>query len=73
MIWKKKFRNPKNADVSIHVTLQSVSVKQIVSCDIIAKFWKFHAFITNWSINVVRALTIRLYVSFFFTEVYWTS
>ena len=34
-------------------------LKKIVSCDIIMKFWKFHAFITNWIINVLRALTIN--------------
>ena len=32
----------KNADVSTHVTVQSVSIKKIVSFDIIMKFWKFH-------------------------------
>ena len=60
MVWKKTFYNQKNADVCTHVSVQSVSVKKkIVACDIIMKFWKFHAFITNWIINVLRALTIN--------------
>ena len=42
------FTAKENADVSIHVTVQSVSVKKIVSYDVVMKF---HAFITNWIIT----------------------
>ena len=58
LTWKKTFCSRKSADVSTHVTVQSVSAKKIVSCDIM-KFLKFHAFITNWSINMIRVLTSR--------------
>ena len=34
----------KNADVSTHVTVQSASIKKIVSFDIIMKFWKIHSY-----------------------------